>query len=183
MVHLGLCAPDTDLLCCYSNRLQQGLVEDTLLTAVGVWVHGRAHATVKCAVCCKDPQNHAFTKKSTDYVHVLLSGQQVNLLHVTEVALVGRLESLLCWSASSSSGSCKGCPIWVVPEEMPWDGIIWTLCPPSPWSPTAAADTVLSLLHLISATRSLIDFPTVLASLSWKKPDSTWQRKGKSMTL
>lgn len=56
MVHLGVYAPDTDLLCCYSNRLQQGLVEDTLLTAVGVGVHGGTHATVKCAVCCKDPQ-------------------------------------------------------------------------------------------------------------------------------
>lgn len=56
MVHLGVYAPDTDLLCCHSNRLKQGLVEDTLLTAVGVRVHSGAHATVKCAVCCRDTQ-------------------------------------------------------------------------------------------------------------------------------
>ena len=36
MVQLGVYALDTDLLCCHSNRLQQGLVEDTLLAAVGV---------------------------------------------------------------------------------------------------------------------------------------------------
>lgn len=63
MVHLGVYTPDTDLLCCHSNRLQQGLVEDTLLAAVGVWVHSGAHATVKCAVCCRDT-NHALIKKS-----------------------------------------------------------------------------------------------------------------------
>lgn len=56
MVHLGIYAPDTDLLCCHSNRLQQGLVEDTLLTAVGVRVHSGANATVKCAVCCRNTQ-------------------------------------------------------------------------------------------------------------------------------
>lgn len=54
MVHQGVEAPDTDLLCCHSNRLEQGLVEDTLLAAVGVRVHCGAHATVKCAVCCRD---------------------------------------------------------------------------------------------------------------------------------
>lgn len=36
VVHLAMYASDTDLLCCHSNRLQLGLVEDTLLTAVGV---------------------------------------------------------------------------------------------------------------------------------------------------
>lgn len=36
VVHLAMYASDTDLLCCHSDRLQLGLVEDTLLTAVGV---------------------------------------------------------------------------------------------------------------------------------------------------
>lgn len=61
MVHLGVYARDTDLLCCHSNRLQQGLVEDTLLAAVAVGVHSGTHATVKCAVCCRD------THKSCTY--------------------------------------------------------------------------------------------------------------------
>lgn len=174
--HLGVYAPNTDLLCCHSNRLKEGLVEDTLLTAVGVWVYSRAHATVKRAVCCRDKQ----TIYSFKRYRLTCCWSELNGLHVTDVALAGWLQSLLCWSWSS--GSSKGCPTWVGPAEMPWEGIIWSLWPPSPWSTAAVADTVLSLLHLISATRSLIDFPTVFASLSWKRPDSTWQRKGKSMT-
>ena len=43
---------DTDLLCCHGDGLQQGLVEDTVLAAVGVRIHSGAQAAVKGAVCC-----------------------------------------------------------------------------------------------------------------------------------
>lgn len=96
--------------------------------------------------------------------------------HVTEVALAGRLHSLVCWSASGSLGSIKGgCPACVAPAEVPWARVAWALSPASPWFTGVLADTVLSRLHLISATRSRIDFPTILASLSWKNPDSTYR--------
>lgn len=56
-------------------------------------------------------------KKVKDQAHVFLCGEQ-NFLHVTEVALAGRFLSLLCWSASGSSGSSKGCPTCGAPAEM-----------------------------------------------------------------
>lgn len=93
--------------------------------------------------------------------------------HVTEVALAGRLHSLACWSASGSSrGGCTAC---VAPAEAPWAGADWAPSPASPMSTVGPANTDLPLLHLISATRSRIDFPTILASLSWKNPDSTYR--------
>lgn len=54
VMHLCVCAPGTHLLRCHSDGLQQGLVEDTLLTAVGVGVNRGAHTTVHSAVRCKD---------------------------------------------------------------------------------------------------------------------------------
>ena len=44
----------TDLLCNHGDGLLQGLVEDTLLAAVGVRIHSRAQATVEGAVRCGD---------------------------------------------------------------------------------------------------------------------------------
>ena len=117
---------------------------------------------------------HTHSPSHTDQVTHARVTRTEGVLHVTEVVLVGRLHSRACWSASGSSGSCRGgCFPCVTPLEVAWGGVPWAPGPASVWSTAGPAGTVLSLLHFIKATRSLMDFPTIFASLSWKKPDST----------
>lgn len=85
-----------------------------------------------------------------------------------------------CWSVSGSSGSDR--MWWPVCERY----VTWTCCAcvafcfskqsESRRSSNCNIGQILSLLHSINATLSRIDFATILTSLSWKNPASTWNR-------
>lgn len=151
-----------------------------------------------CASCCCGSQSiwssqyHCQLEKSSkrdrgikwinlNTFHVLQEDETVKHIpkqtnsHVAEVVLLLSWASWACWSASVSSGSNMPIGSHTVGTEPrgTWTCIVWA-------TPLCMAEvTVRSLRHFINATLSRIDLPTIFASLSWNKPDSTWQSEWK----